>query len=92
MTQFEPSVEIVEYYEDHESPIDATKVTRKLIGSIPQKYLLGLGKIVVTNRSRLTRRELRQKTKSRKRKVRMPHVRGLYHQRTSASPAWVEIL
>lgn len=91
MTKFEPSVEIVEYYEDYEPPIDATKVTRKLIDSIPQKYLLGLGKIIITNRSRLTQRELRKKTKSRKRKVSMTNVRGLYHYRTPASPAWVEI-
>ena len=90
-TKFEPSVEIVEYYEDYEPPIDATKLTRKLIDNIPQKYLLGLGKIVITNQSRLTQRELRKKTKSRKRKVSMTNVRGLYHYRTFASPAWVEI-
>ena len=91
MTKLEPSVEIVEYYEDYEPPIDATKVTRKMIDGIPQKYLLGLGKIVITNRSRLTQRELRQKIKSRKRKVSMTNVRGLYHYRTFASPAYIEI-
>ena len=91
MTKFVPSVEIIEYYEDYEPPIDATKTTRKLIDNIPQKYLLGLGKIVITNRSRLAQRELQKKTKSRKRKVSMTNVRGLYHHRTFASPAWVEI-
>ena len=64
MNKPEPSVEIVEYYKDYEPPIDAAKVVRKLIDNIPQKYLLGLGKIVITNQSSLSQRQLRKKSKS----------------------------
>ena len=91
MPKFEPSVEIIEFYKDYEPPINAIAVTRKLIDNIPQKYLLGLGQIVITNRSGLSRREMRKKVRSRKRKVSMDRVRGFYHHRTGSSQAWIEI-
>lgn len=91
MTTLKPSVEIIESYKDYEPPIDAKAVTRKLIENIPQKYLLGLGQIVITNQSGLPRRELRKKVTSRKRKLSMDRIRGFYHYRTASSPAWIEI-
>lgn len=91
MAKFESSIEILEYYKDFEPPIDATAVTRKLIDNIPQKYLLGLGQIIATNLSGMSRRELNKKIKSRGRKVSMTNVCGLYHHRTASSSAWIEI-
>jgi hypothetical protein len=91
VTKLEPSVEIIESYKDYEPSVNATVVTRKLIDNIPQKYLLGLGQIVITNQSGLPRRELRKKVRSRKRKLSMDIIRGFYHYRTASSPAWIEI-
>ena len=91
MAKFQPTVTIIEAYKDYNAPIDATATTQTLIDNIPQKFLAGLGHIVITNRSGLTRRELRKKIKSRKRKIRMDAVRGVYHGRTSKKPAWIEI-
>jgi len=91
VTKFKPNVEIVESYKDYDPPVNATAVTRKLIDNIPQKYLLGLGQIVITNHSALPRRVLRQKVRSRKRKISRDKVRGFYHYRTGSSRAWIEI-
>jgi hypothetical protein len=84
-------VEILELYNNYEPPINATAVTRKLIDNIPQKYLVGLRRIVITNSSGLLRKELRKKVTARKRKYSVSEVRGFYYHQTGGSPAWIEI-
>ena len=91
MEEIKPAVEIIELYKNYTPPIAVIPVTRKLLDNIPQKYLMGLRRIVITNSSGLPRNELRKKVKSRKKKFSASEVRGFYHQQTGDSSAWIEV-
>jgi hypothetical protein len=62
-----------------------------LLSYVPEKYLVGLKTIVLTNRAGLTRDRRRQKVWSRKRKVRLAEALGSYSHATRSSPATVWI-
>jgi len=82
---------IVESYRDYRPPFDVSGVVRALLSTVPEKYLRGLDCIVLNNFASLSRRSRLGKTWSRKRKVRMSQVRGLYHHKWQGKPPWVEI-
>jgi hypothetical protein len=62
-----------------------------LVESVPPKYLVGLKRIVLTNAAALTGQRRRAWSWSRGRKARHAHVTGLYHHRSGAEPAWIEL-
>ena len=84
-------IRINEAYRDYVPPISATKVVRRLLRTVPEKYLVGLSAIVLTSESSLSRRDRVGKVRSRKRKYDRSLVAGLYHGSWANSPAWIEL-
>lgn len=85
------SVRISEDYSDYTPPFTVEPIIRRMLDSIPEKYLNGLSKVVLTNSSGLSRARRRGVTKSRKRKVRQASAAGLYHRAWNGRQAWIEI-
>jgi hypothetical protein len=84
-------LEIVEAYRDFAPPCNARAAVEDLLASVPLKYLGGLSRIVLTNTAALTGQRRRGWSWSRGRKARYGHVAGLYHHRSRADPAWIEL-
>ena len=84
-------VSITASYHDYTPPFAVEPIVRRMLDSIPKRYLTGLSEIVLTNSSGLTRARRRSVTTSRKRKVRQATSLGLYHPAWNSNPAWIEI-
>jgi hypothetical protein len=80
--------EIVESYRDFTPPPKSGMVDN-LLSYVPPKYLVGLKKIVLTNRSALPRDKRRQKVWGRGRKYRLAESLGSYSRAWKSSPATV---
>jgi hypothetical protein len=78
-------------FSDYEPPFDARPIVRRMLDSVPEKYLLGLNEVVLTNTKSLSRTRRRSVTKSRKRKAKIAEAMGLYHPEWQGKPAWIEI-
>lgn len=84
--------EIVEYYRDYIPPAQVKNIVQNLLKGVPKPYLSGLGTVVLTNRSALTRDQKRQRVWSRNRKGRLVDARGAYYRATAKSPATVWLI
>jgi hypothetical protein len=82
---------VIASFSDYQPPFDPAPIVRRMLESVPEKYLLGLGEVVLTNASGLPRKRRRSITKSRRRKVSVIEARGLYHPAFNGSRAWIEI-
>jgi len=82
---------IVSQYRDYAPPFEVEPIVARMLESVPSKYMLGLGEIVLTNASGLPRRLRRSVTKSRKRKASIAKARGLYYAAWQGRPAWIEL-
>ena len=80
---------VVENYRDFEPPTDVRSLVETLLDAVPQKYLIGLKTILLTNQEALTRDQRRQKTWSRNRKYPLAKARGAYYKATKDRPATV---
>jgi len=78
-------------FSGYEPPFDAVPIVRRMLDSVPEKYLVGLGEVVLSNASGLPRKQRRSITKSRRRKVRFDETGGLYHPTFNGKRAWIEI-
>jgi hypothetical protein len=85
-------VEIQENYRDYEAPRCALKSVRRLIRYTPSKYFSGLQLIYLTNSDALNRKDRRQKTKWRKRKVALNNCAGWYVEKWNNQPARINLL
>jgi len=81
--------EIVENYRDYVPSFDVKKTVTELLSSVPPGYLAGLKRIVLTNRSSLTRDQRRQKIWQRGRKHQFSASLGAYYRATRSRPAAV---
>jgi hypothetical protein len=79
--------EIVESYREFEPPPNFKSTVETLLRCVPPKYLIGLKTIVLTNQAGLTSKQRKQKTWSRKHKVRLAECLGSYHASTRTEPA-----
>ncbi len=84
-----PTVQIS--FSGYEPPFDAIPIVRRMLDSVPEKYLVGLREVMLTNASGLPRKLRKSVTKSRRRKVRFDEAAGLYHPAFNGRPAWIEI-
>src|SRR5262245_46101999 len=84
-------VEIVETYRDWTPPLEVKRAIQGMLDSIPQRYLVGLGSVVLTNASGLNHARHRAKTLRRGRKVRIATAAGLYHPSWQGRPAYIEM-
>jgi hypothetical protein len=87
----ESAIRISEAYRDYAPPVNATAIVRKLLSTVPEKYLKGLDCIVLTNESALSRKDRVGKIWSRKRKVHKSRVLGLYHHGSGSSSPCIEL-
>ena len=83
--QFRP--EIVENYRDFEPPANFKRSLDELLDTVPERYLVGLKVIVLTNQTALSRDQRRQKAWSRNHKIRLADARGWYQRANRTSPA-----
>jgi hypothetical protein len=84
-------IPIYEQYEDYEPPFDVKRAIERMLAVVPEKYLTGLGSIVLTCENALTGKRSRSMTWSRGKKVSAARALGLYHPRWGSSPAWIEL-
>jgi hypothetical protein len=75
---------VVESYSDYIPPFKIAPIIERMLDSVSAEYLNGLSEVVLTNFSGLSRSRRRSVTTSRKRKIHVERIRGLYH------PAWRE--
>ena len=84
-------VGVIESYGDWPAPFDAARLVRRLLRSVPGRYLAGLRSVVLTTTGTLNRARRRQTTRSRGKKVRVATCAGLYHHASRGEPAWIEL-
>lgn len=84
-------IPIYEQYEDYEPPLNVKRAIERMLSVVPEKYLVGLGSIVLTSEKALTGKRARRMTWSRGKKVSAARALGLYHPRWRSSPAWIEL-
>jgi hypothetical protein len=82
---------VITNFSGYTPPFDVVPVVEKMLASVPQKYLIGLSSVVLTNSSGLSRKLRRSVTKARKRKVKIVEAGGLYHAALHGNRAWIEI-
>ncbi len=85
------SIPIYEQYENYVAPFDVKRAVERMLATVPDKYLTGLGSIVLTNEVALTGTRARRMTFSRGKKVSAANALGLYHPRWGSDPAWIEL-
>ncbi len=81
--------EIVENYRDYTPSVDVKKIVSELLTSVPTGYLVGLKRIVLTNRLSLNRDQRRKKTWQQGRKHQFATSLGAYYRATRSQPACV---
>jgi hypothetical protein len=87
-----PIPEIIDAYQGYDPPCDVKRIVTLLLRYVPSENLVGLKSIVLTNSEGLSRDQRRQKTWSRKRKIRIADALGLYYRATPHSGATIRIL
>ena len=83
--------EVITNFSGYAPPFEPVPMVKRMLASVPSKYLIGLKQVVLTNSSGLPRKRRRAVTRSRNRKVKIVEARGLYHQAWQGEEAWVEI-
>jgi hypothetical protein len=93
VTSFERAARptIITAFSEYEPPFNIVAMSRRIIDSVPEKYLQGLTQVVLTNAGGLPRDRRRSVTKSRGRKARIKEARGLYHPASQQRGAWIEV-
>jgi len=84
-------VRIAEAYKNYDPPLNASKVVRKLLASVPGKYLVGLSCVVLTNLSGQSRRNRLGKVTSRGRRIPKSQTLGCYHRAWKGQSPWIEL-
>ena len=72
------SPDIIENYKEYTPPIDILPTINRALRIVPNNYLAGLDRIVLTDAEGLPRRRRREKTWSRKKKVPINEALGLH--------------
>lgn len=83
--------EVIVSFSGYKPPFNPEPMVKRMLDSVPRKYLVGLKCVVLTNTSGLSRRRRKASFNSRKRKYKLDQVRGLYHPAYRRNPAWIEI-
>lgn len=85
------TVKVTEAYVNYGPPLDYSAVAKRLLATVPGKYLVGLDSVVLCNLSGQPRK-LRTGTLPRRgRRVRREDVAGLYHAEWRGQKAWIQV-
>lgn len=63
----------------------------RLVGATPERYVGGLGAVVLTNLDAMNREQRRRKSRWRGRQVSVAQLLGRYHPAWNGAQAWIEI-
>jgi hypothetical protein len=84
-------VKVIENFRGYEPPVRTVSSVKRLLASVAEEHLHGLGAIVLTNRSSLNHSRRRARSRSRGKKLALDQIRGFYHQARNGESAWIEI-
>ena len=84
-------VRIEEAYRDYTPPIEMTVIIRKLLGTVPDKYLQDLDCVVLTNEASLSRNDRVGKVWTRKRKFKKSRILSRYRGGSRDSRPCIEL-
>src|SRR5688572_13384878 len=84
-------VRIVESYRDYSPPVGVSGAVSRMLRSVPQHYLSGLGSVVLTNTSALPSKRQRGKFRSRGKKIAVNECLGLYTRPHRDGAPWIEV-
>jgi len=87
----EQTIRITEAYRDYVPLVNVDRIVRILLETVPDKYVVGLDCIVLTNASGLSRRDRIGRVKSRKRGYDKSLVLGRYHPKWQARQPYIEL-
>ena len=82
---------IVVNFSGYTPPYNVARAASRVIATIPPKFLVGLGAVVLTNSDCLSHDRRNRVNKPRSRKGKSRRLAGLYHQAWQGDAAWVEI-
>lgn len=85
------SPQVIVSFSGYDPGFDPIPIIRRMLDSVPNNYLAGLGAIVLSNAGGLPAKRRKTKVKSGKRKFGLATVRGLYHPAFRGNLAWIEI-
>jgi len=85
------NVEIVEAYRTYSPPAWVRATVDRILSGIPAGRLSGLRTVVLTDAVGLNHDRRREKTRSRKKKIKIRESLGLYHHKWKSEPAWIEL-
>ncbi len=85
-------VPVQEFYNEYRPPRYALRTVQILLKYVPEQYLRGLDRVVLTNQSGQSRRNRLGKVTSRGRRVPRSRVLGSYHPAYGRNPPWIELL
>lgn len=78
-------------YRNYEPPLKAEGIVGDLLDYVPEKFLVGLDCVILTNQSGLSRRERLGKVPRRGRKMQKSEALGFYHPRSRNQLPWIEL-
>jgi hypothetical protein len=84
-------IDIREVYKNYVPTVNAARIVSQLLCVVPEKYLMGLDCVVLTNEASLSRKDRIGRVWSRRRKHDKSRIRGRYHFATRNSQAYIEL-
>ena len=91
MTSNSGDIPVYENFGSYKPRINAAKIVRDLLRTVPPEYLRGLRSVVVSSQTALSRDQRRKKTRSRGRKVARDQILGYYHPAWLGQMAYIEL-
>ena len=85
-------IKIQENYKEYIPHSKISKSVERLVSDLPQKWIAGLGTIILTNTNALNNKRKRQNTKYRTREVSLNKCAGWYMKKWDNQPAYIELL
>jgi len=84
-------VRVIEAYRDYDPRLDVSSVVRRLLETVPEKYLHGLDCVILNNFSGLSRNRRIGKLPSKGKRIARSNVLGLYRREWMGTPASIEL-
>jgi hypothetical protein len=91
MIETRPNIPIYENYGSYKPKVNGPRIVSDLLETVPSKYLVGLGSIVLSGQTQLPRHERRKAHWSRGRKFRTSRVLGYYRGPWKGQSAFIEL-
>lgn len=84
-------VKVTETYVNYRPPLDYSAVTKRLLATVPEKYLVGLDSVVLCNLSGQSRKSRTGTLRLRGGRIKRADVAGLYHHEWKGQKAWIQV-